>query len=79
MKHFLLVYDKSTGQLLEERQFDDYREALSARFSVEKRQASALTTLEVVVLSASSRDELLRTHARYFLTIDQLAMRMSRD
>jgi hypothetical protein len=75
VNYFLLVYDRAAGKLREERQFDQRAEALQARFAVEKLHRAEGEDLEVVVVGAQSRDDLLRTHARYFLTLDELARR----
>jgi hypothetical protein len=72
VNYFLLVYDRAAGKLREERQFGQRAEALQARFTVEKLHRAGGEDLEVVV-GARSRDDLLRTHARYFLTLDELA------
>jgi hypothetical protein len=72
MSHFLLVYDRAAGHLLREERFGSLAEALAVRFLAE---ADTAPDTEVVVLSAPSRDDLLRTHARYFLSFDELAAR----
>jgi dephospho-CoA kinase len=75
VNYFLLVYDRATGKLREERSFSQRAEALQARFAVEKLHRAGGEDLEVVVVGAQSRSDLLRTHARYFLTLDELARR----
>ncbi len=74
MPYFLLVYDQLQGKLLEFQEFqDDERlEALKARF---EREIHTLreSHLEVVVLGASSRLALERTHARYFKSPREIA------
>lgn len=72
MNYFLLVYDRAAGKLLEEQQFSQRVEALQARFATEKLHRAESENVEVVVVSAASRDDLLRTHARYFLTVEEL-------
>ncbi len=72
MTHFLMVYDKPRGELLAVEEFDDSREALSARFKRE-RQHGSQGDVEVVVLSADSIDDLRRTHGRYFKQAQDLA------
>ncbi|MFE2915740.1 hypothetical protein [Kitasatospora indigofera] len=76
MTNVLVVYDRAAGRLLDERQFDSRRDALAARFVAERRYGDD-SNVEVVVLGAASRSDLLRTHARYFLSLDQLAARMA--
>jgi hypothetical protein len=72
MSYYLLVYDRGDGRLLEERSFVSRREALTARFDAEARRLPG-SDIEVVVLGASSRDALQRTHGRYFSTSTELA------
>jgi hypothetical protein len=71
MSYFLLVYDRSTGQL-RLRDFGGAREdALQARFAEEHSGLGSET--EVVVLSAESREDLERTHSRYFHSVADMA------
>jgi hypothetical protein len=73
--YFLLVYARVAATLLEEHEFGDRREALGARFAAEKARAGD-RAIEVVVLGARSREDLLRTHGRYFFTVAQLVARL---
>lgn len=72
MQHFLVVYDRRAGAIVREEAFDNERDALTERFRTE-RLHRADDDIEVVVLSAESRRALRRTHARYFLTLSELA------
>jgi hypothetical protein len=74
--HFLLVYDRSSGQLLRQRAFSDDASALRARFEAE-REFEQQPHIEIVALSAASEQDLRRTHARYFLRLEDLAGRMA--
>jgi hypothetical protein len=68
---FLLTYDRSAGRLLQQEEFSRSRDALVARF----RQEAAYRDrpeVEIVALSASSEEELRRTHGRYFLGLTEL-------
>lgn len=77
MKQFLLVYRRSTGQLLQlEDLGPDMGAALQKRFALE-RERLADPDVEVVLLSASSREALARTHARYFRDTHTLATDLS--
>jgi hypothetical protein len=73
MKHFLLVYRRSTGELA---RLDDLgldrSSALKRRFEIELQDRSD-PDLEVVLLSAPSLDALRRTHGRYFRSPEELA------
>ncbi|MFI1725910.1 hypothetical protein [Streptomyces sp. NPDC020489] len=74
MTNVLVVYDRSHGRLLREQEFAHRKDALSARFAAERQYRGDLN-IEVVVLGARSRADLMRTHARYFLSLDELAAR----
>ncbi|MGH3810241.1 MAG: hypothetical protein ACRDRU_27195 [Pseudonocardiaceae bacterium] len=75
MAHFLLVYDRSAGKLLHEERYQSRVDALHARFVAEAEHRRGADDVEVVVLSAGSREDLLRTHARYFRSLAELASR----
>jgi hypothetical protein len=75
--HFLLIYDRGAGVLVRTAQFEQAAEALQARFAAEQ-EFDGRSEIEIVALSAASEDDLRRTHARYFLTLDELAARMAR-
>jgi hypothetical protein len=68
----LLVYDRARAELLEERAFDCKADALSARFDAEARHREGGVNIEVVVLAAESREDLMRTHSRYFFSLREL-------
>lgn len=72
VNHFLLVFDRAHGRLLWEQIFEDHRQALEQRFVAERMHRSD-PDIEVVVLSAESRDALRLTHSRYFQSISSLA------
>jgi hypothetical protein len=73
--HFLLVFDRDHGRLLREQGYQDNREALRERFRVERMHRG--NNVEVVVLTADSRDALRHTHSRYFESLSDLAARRS--
>ena len=75
--HFLLIYDRLAGQLVRKTEFAQAVEALNARFAAEQEFAGRVD-IEIVSLTADSEEDLRRTHARYFLTLDELAARMAR-
>lgn len=77
MRQFLVVYRRSTGQLLGlEDLGTDMAAALVKRFAAE-RERQAEPDVEVVLLSATSREALTRTHARYFRDPHTLATDLS--
>jgi hypothetical protein len=67
MKHFIIVFDRSKGEILETIEFpDSERDAsLTKRFALE-REYAATPEVEVVSLGAASIEDLKRTHTRYF-------------
>jgi hypothetical protein len=72
VKHFLIVYRRGEGRLLECRDLGTDRALATAeRFSAEKRYVTD-PDVEVLILSARSREVLERTHSRYFRTARQL-------
>lgn len=75
MNYYLLVYDRAAAQLMrdvEEFSQAERHVALERRFDLE-RQEREHDEVEVVLLGAESRDALMRTHARYFKTVAELA------
>lgn len=71
--NFLLVYDRSSQRLVFEQSFRSHLEALRSRFKAEAKYAGQ--DVEVVVLGAESREALMETHGRYFLSAQELAAR----
>lgn len=77
MSRFLLVFDRSSGELRELREVDGSADvAMAARMDAEERYRQE-PAIEVVVLNASSRKDLLTTHARYFQNLDALVRRVA--
>lgn len=73
MAYFLLVYDQSTGELVQLTPYSDAERdsALAARFELE-REHRLEPHIEVVVLGARDEETLRKTHARYFQTVHEL-------
>jgi hypothetical protein len=72
MNHYLVVFDRSKGAIIHHELYHNRSKALEARFAAE-REHSAEVDIEVVVLGASSWEDVKRTHGRYFKGFDQLA------
>jgi hypothetical protein len=73
MTHFLLVYRRSTGDLLEFKDLGpDRADALERRFGRERLNKDD-SDIEVVVLSTADRQALMQTHSRYFKNVGELA------
>jgi len=72
MRQFLVVYRRSVGRLLAcEDLGTDRAAALAQRFERERREKDD-PDIEVILFSAPSEAALMRTHARYFRTEEQL-------
>lgn len=69
MKYFLLVYDRVQGAILvdDEYSFEARDTALIARTELLRAQTDP--NVEVVLLGADSRADLLKTHGRYFTSL----------
>ncbi|WP_338701040.1 hypothetical protein V2W30_28820 [Streptomyces sp. Q6] len=67
LKHFLLVYNRHTGETDVRREFasSEGRDALRARFQLE-RELRGHDDTEIVVLTGISLASLRKTHSRYF-------------
>lgn len=72
MNHYLVVFDRSRGEVLRRQRYSDPNDALTARFAEERKHGGA-SNIEVVVLGATSWESVRRTHRRYFKDFDQLA------
>lgn len=72
MNHYLLVYNRRTGDIIDHAEFSGRGGALAARFDAERRHRGN-GDIEVVVLGASSWAVLATTHSRYFRSIQDLA------
>lgn len=75
MSHFLVVYDRTAGELVSLDQFESASSAMQARFRAEAEHRGR-KDVEVVALTAASEEDLRRTHGRYFLGLDELASRI---
>ena len=73
MTQYLVRYRRSTGDLLQFEDLGPDRAAAMDRRSEEERAHKDDSDVEVVLLTASSREALIRTHARYFKTVPELA------
>ena len=79
MKYFLVVYRRSTAYLLDCQDLgEDPKGATAKRLERELRER-ADPDVEVVVLSAPSKEALVETHSRYFKTASQLATALARS
>jgi len=73
MTQFLVRYRRSTGDLLHFEDLGFDRTAAMKRRLEEEEAYKDDSDVEVVVLAASSREALIRTHARYFKSVSELA------
>jgi hypothetical protein len=72
MRNFLVIYNRRTGANTT-REFPEGhgREAIRERFAQERLHRGD-PDIEVVVLGSSSREELLKTHSRYFRSAEEI-------
>lgn len=79
MKYFLLVYERSSGRLLELRTYaeDERERAQQERFALELKERER-PDIEVIVLGAESLEALRKTHGRYFKTMKELLQEYKR-
>lgn len=72
MRNFLVIYNRRTGaNSVREFPPGGGREAISERFAQERLYRDD-PDVEVVVLGGSSREELLKTHSRYFRSAEEI-------
>ncbi|RJP31716.1 MAG: hypothetical protein C4547_15055 [Phycisphaerales bacterium] len=71
---FLIEYNRSEGRIVTFRDFDDSqrREAEDLRLEIELALNRKGVDHEVVILEAARKDELRRTHRRYFEDLRQI-------
>jgi hypothetical protein len=77
MTQYLILYRRSTGDLLQFEDFGTDRAIAINRRWKEEQAHKADPDVEVVLLTASSRESLIRTHARYFKNVPDLTAAMA--
>lgn len=75
MNRYLIVFDRPSGSIIKMETYQDASMAMQARATAELQHAGN-SAVEVVVLTAKSDQTLLRTHARYFRGVDEIAKRL---
>ncbi|MGW2618672.1 hypothetical protein [Streptomyces sp. NPDC001500] len=75
LKHFLLVYNRHSGETDVRQEFPapEARAALRARFQLE-RDLRGQEDIEIVVLTGTSLESLQKTHSRYFGGTDKRSL-----
>lgn len=72
MRNFLVIYNRRTGaNKVQEFPAGCGREAIRQRFVAEREHRDD-PDIEVVVLGSDSREELLKTHSRYFRSAEEI-------
>ena len=72
-RYFVLAYRRSEGKLVEPvRDFDTVAQAGAQRLNWELKYQSETKDVEVAILTAPTRADLEKTHARYFKTMSEL-------
>ncbi|HZE72070.1 MAG TPA: hypothetical protein VE135_21385 [Pyrinomonadaceae bacterium] len=71
---FLIEYDRGKGKIISFESFDDSErlDAENARLEMELRLNRLGIEREVVILEASTEQDLRRTHRRYFESLTEL-------
>ena len=73
MTQYLVRYRRSTGDLLQFEDLGPDRAAAMERRLEEERAHKDDSDVEVVLLTSASQEALIRTHARYFKSVSELA------
>ena len=68
MRHFVVVYQRRRGLVINMREFDDRSQAFDQRWAMDA-EYQADPDVEIVVLSADSEEDLHKTHGRYFKSV----------
>lgn len=66
IQHFLLVFDRLTATLVEERPFGGDTEAAMAAYSDAEREYQGDTRIEIVLIGSDSIETVRITHANYY-------------
>lgn len=67
VRHFLIVFDTVTQEVIEQHEFDDGDEAAAAYAEFERAHRGD-RKLEIVLVSSDSLETVKRTHGNYFGT-----------
>ena len=78
MPHFLIEYDRPRGSLTDLVEYPDDAQP-QAMADLRRREADKPSHVEVVLLSARSREDIERTHSRYFKTAAEIAASLGAD
>ncbi|TDP68788.1 hypothetical protein [Actinokineospora alba] len=73
MEYTLVVYNRAEGRLVKESTFARRSDAMAARFEAEQANSDSTGNIEIVVLGARSREDLMQTHSRYFVSLSELS------
>lgn len=79
MSHFLIIFDKPAGRILEIQEFEEHQheQALQALFDREMVEREH-PHIEVVLLGAPSLEVLKQTHSRYFMSVEEMLTSLGR-
>jgi len=72
MRHFLVIYDRPAGQLLELQEYPPEERAIASA-ERDRRELNKEPHIEVVLLHSASLANVKRTHGAYFYTLEELA------
>jgi hypothetical protein len=71
MKLYLLIFDRDNPTSVEVKEYADTALAIE-NLRIAERLRLNRPELEIVLLNAADKDDLRRTHSRYFESIDEL-------
>lgn len=66
IKHFLLVFDRSAGHLIETESFGEDADRAMDAYATTEARFSDRRDVEVVLIGSDSLETIKRTHANYF-------------
>jgi len=65
LRHFLIVFDHCSGELVSREEYEDAGEAIVA-YARKEREHEGQQDLEIVLIGSDSLETVQRTHANYF-------------
>lgn len=66
IQHFLLVYDRALGRLLDQQAFGDDTDSAVAAYAEAEHRYEGDSRIEIVLIGSDSLETIRVTHANYF-------------
>lgn len=70
IQHFLLVFDRATATLVEQRSFGTDTDSAVAAYAETERQYQGDSRIEIVLIGSDSFETVRITHANYFAPVE---------